>query len=506
MVMHARKIPRLSDGYHESLETHQIKSLGKYASPTNNGTPARKADSPISKEDSRSPHSYHHKSSYAQRQREKEREREKEKDREQLKSRGNDNSGKLDSKTSSSHHLTPKAVNDNRNTNHDRTKLETFGDWSEQISSSGKKYYYNCKTEVSQWEKPKDWINRWITTGENPFGPTTSSNTPLELPDPKMKELSRGYSHTDRHEKHSSDRRPAEHSRQHRNNSLSQNSDSGHRMSHAHAQAQEVERSRQRCSSGNQDPRSLSMSPGSTPTEMRDTLAGAAHAAVAAQIISQLATSAGKHEITAQEALQTIQQALLFSQQTSGAHTSVMSSHPLPSQSVSHISPRPAGAPPPVHMIPLPTGDPGEDDAYRSPSEASRGTSGRDTPSPSPALPGASSLQNIASLGTTSSLAAAIRPSTASLSPSLANYYNSALMGHLTGWQADYAERQANRFSEEANGYGNLQCTQVSAELKSARSMVRVQEIMSTLQEQRVLFLREQIADNEESKNKNSFM
>ncbi|XP_014681138.1 PREDICTED: WW domain-containing adapter protein with coiled-coil-like isoform X3 [Priapulus caudatus] len=469
MVMHARKIPRLSDGYHESLETHQIKSLGKYASPTNNGTPARKADSPISKEDSRSPHSYHHKSSYAQRQREKEREREKEKDREQLKSRGNghDNSGKLDSKTSSSHHLTPKAVNDNRNTNHDRTKLETFGDWSEQISSSGKKYYYNCKTEVSQWEKPKDWINRWITTGENPFGPTTSSNTPLELPDPKMKELSRGYSHTDRHEKHSSDRRPAEHSRQHRNNSLSQNSDSGHRMSHAHAQAQEVERSRQRCSSGNQDPRSLSMSPGSTPTEMRDTLAGAAHAAVAAQIISQLATSAGKHEITAQEALQTIQQALLFSQQTS---------------------------------------DPGEDDAYRSPSEASRGTSGRDTPSPSPALPGASSLQNIASLGTTSSLAAAIRPSTASLSPSLANYYNSALMGHLTGWQADYAERQANRFSEEANGYGNLQCTQVSAELKSARSMVRVQEIMSTLQEQRVLFLREQIADNEESKNKNSFM
>lgn len=34
------------------------------------------------------------------------------------------------------------------------------GDWSEHMSSSGKKYYYNCKTEVSQWEKPREWINR----------------------------------------------------------------------------------------------------------------------------------------------------------------------------------------------------------------------------------------------------------------------------------------------------------------------------------------------------------
>uniref|UniRef100_A0A4W4ENV6 WW domain-containing protein n=1 Tax=Electrophorus electricus TaxID=8005 RepID=A0A4W4ENV6_ELEEL len=32
--------------------------------------------------------------------------------------------------------------------------------WSEHISSSGKKYYYNCKTEVSQWEKPKEWLER----------------------------------------------------------------------------------------------------------------------------------------------------------------------------------------------------------------------------------------------------------------------------------------------------------------------------------------------------------
>lgn len=42
----------------------------------------------------------------------------------------------------------------------DRDKLNRFGDWSEHVSSSGKKYYYNCKTEVSQWEKPKEWLDK----------------------------------------------------------------------------------------------------------------------------------------------------------------------------------------------------------------------------------------------------------------------------------------------------------------------------------------------------------
>ncbi|XP_033169360.1 WW domain-containing adapter protein with coiled-coil homolog isoform X1 [Drosophila mauritiana] len=35
-----------------------------------------------------------------------------------------------------------------------------YGDWSEHVSSSGKMYYYNCKTEISQWEKPKEWVDR----------------------------------------------------------------------------------------------------------------------------------------------------------------------------------------------------------------------------------------------------------------------------------------------------------------------------------------------------------
>lgn len=42
----------------------------------------------------------------------------------------------------------------------ERERLNRMGDWSEHVSSSGKKYYYNCKTEVSQWEKPKEWLEK----------------------------------------------------------------------------------------------------------------------------------------------------------------------------------------------------------------------------------------------------------------------------------------------------------------------------------------------------------
>jgi hypothetical protein len=40
-------------------------------------------------------------------------------------------------------------------------------------------------------------------------------------------------------------------------------------------------------------------------------------------------------------------------------------------------------------------------------------------------------------------------------------------------------------------------CFQVSAELKMARSLVRLAEIQATLQEQRILFLRQQMVDME---------
>ncbi|KAJ8320529.1 hypothetical protein KUTeg_002116 [Tegillarca granosa] len=86
------------------------------------------------------------------------------------------------------------------------------------------------------------------------------------------------------------------------------------------------------------------------------------------------------------------------------------------------------------------------------------------------------------------------------MNSSLSNYYNERLIGHVLGWQADHAERQANRYAEEGITVGSFRCSQVSVELKRARSLVRLAEIQSTLHEQRLLFLDQQIHELESMK------
>lgn len=46
-------------------------------------------------------------------------------------------------------------------------------------------------------------------------------------------------------------------------------------------------------------------------------------------------------------------------------------------------------------------------------------------------------------------------------------------------------QQQAQKCSEETHLFGDLQCTRVSADLKCARSQVRISEITATLQEQK---------------------
>jgi len=72
------------------------------------------------------------------------------------------------------------------------------------------------------------------------------------------------------------------------------------------------------------------------------------------------------------------------------------------------------------------------------------------------------------------------------ISPSLGQYYKEELIAHIMGWQADAVEKQASLIAAEGLNIGALNCTRVSGDLKAARSLVRVHDILSTLQEQRL--------------------
>lgn len=88
-----------------------------------------------------------------------------------------------------------------------------------------------------------------------------------------------------------------------------------------------------------------------------------------------------------------------------------------------------------------------------------------------------------------------LRPQPPTLTPSLARLYKESLINHVVNWPAETVERASQRLNEEHNQISNLAITRVSAELKMARSLVRLTEIQATLQEQRILFLRQQSRD-----------
>eukprot|EP00108_Taenia_solium_P004249 TsM_001148300 transcript=TsM_001148300 gene=TsM_001148300 len=48
-----------------------------------------------------------------------------------------------------------------------KNTLRVCGNWSEQLSSKGKVYFYNCITEVSQWQKPLEWTLPDMTQSQN---------------------------------------------------------------------------------------------------------------------------------------------------------------------------------------------------------------------------------------------------------------------------------------------------------------------------------------------------
>lgn len=253
--------------------------------------------------------------------------------------------------------------------------LRSVGDWSEHTSSSGKKYYYNCVTEVSQWEKPREWVEY-----ERQRSSISSSNKmPIERRPQKL---------------------------------------GGHRGLRT-------------------DPE--------YDLEMVESL--------------RARREADMHEIPERQ-----------------PDMEISSHETTPTSDESH--------PQQQRLYYDNSGD-------KTPPQAEAGT-----PSPTPLTPTQSENLTVGGLVSSSPLIA-LKPQIPALTPSLGRFYKEALIGHVTNWPAEAVEKTCHRINEEHLNISNLGITKVSTELKMARSLVRLAEIQATLQEQRILFLRQQSLDLE---------
>ncbi|XP_076350712.1 WW domain-containing adapter protein with coiled-coil-like isoform X3 [Tachypleus tridentatus] len=613
MVMHARKLPRLSDGIFDKNEAHSFENTDGYirksSCSANYNKKMRNSPDGNSRGRSASPDSRHsprHLKLYPHRLKERDNTERNFGRTPSVKDRRSSGSGS--SVGSKMHHLPPSynstpshrseiSPGASNRSNHDRIPTEEkerrhqIADWSEHISSSGKKYYYNCKTEVSQWEKPKEWCE-WEKK-QGVYRPSNESSRTKDRSVERQTPSTTGSRSTERHSSRTEKNThsiPQEHqfppsstipspvkpsSSGVHNAEHSSNIQSSLRDEPAHPQSgnksskhDRKESLQRKASETEEEVQDVDVSPDSSsgrttansyqdyrnnnsrnqipiissssqhPSSMQLALQGAQPQLLSPsqvtltnlpKLISQLAGTKGLpnlSELSPQEALKTIQQALQLTKQvTSLAHTAgslsrsphasgsgsqaesalqkgfFSTSHLQQTSHSSHLN----------NLIQLmdsqllhPTVD-GQGDVEKgqaSPgSDYSSHSSRRGSPTSS-----MSSLQSISGTGTSSLSSAVLKHTVPSLTTSLANYCSEDLISHIIGWQADHAERQANRYSEECHVIGNLNCTKVSAELKMVRSLVRLGEIQATLQEQRILFLRQQIKELEDLKSQNLFM
>ncbi|XP_020566541.1 WW domain-containing adapter protein with coiled-coil-like isoform X4 [Oryzias latipes] len=366
-------------------------------------------------------------------------------------------------------------------------------DWTEHISSSGKKYYYNCRTEVSQWEKPKDLLEREQRQKDTTKMATNSFPKDMDyrqeaLQDKAASKPTAGEQSTPSSSSHSS----------------SSSSSSAQSLNSAAA---------------------LGSAPSNTSSSSSSSSSSASGQASASVLSSALLQDpALLHQLL--PALQATLQMNNGSMDVAKLNEAQHSSPSPVSLATDSSSPRPYLSP--RNGVPQNTQKPPLGmHAASITSTQTRGSmsSGKQGAAPfsqttekRPEDP--RTLQQRSSqelLCTGSSVSSGSLPLAASSShtqleapgsftPSLAAHFDDNLIKHIQGWPSENTEKQAARLREDFYNMGSLYMSEICTEMKNLRSLVRVCEIQATLREQRILFLRQQIKELDKLKNQNSYM
>ncbi|CAO2594685.1 WW domain-containing adapter protein with coiled-coil [Lemmus lemmus] len=430
--------------------------------------------------------------------------------------------------SSNSHSSNPSKTSD--------APYDSADDWSEHISSSGKKYYYNCRTEVSQWEKPKEWLEREQRQKE--------ANKLAVNSFPKDRDYRREVMQATATSGFTSGKSaPGDKSVSHSCTTPSTSSASGLNPTSAPpTSASTVPVSpvpQSPIPPLLQDPNLLrQLLPALQATlqlnnsnvdisKINEVLTAAVTQASLQSIIHKFLT-AGPSAFNITSLIS--QAAQLSTQAAQPSNQSPMSLTSDASSPRSYVSPRistpqtntvpikPLISTPPVSSqpkvsTPVVKQGPVSQSATQQPVTADKqqghepvsprslqrlsnthcflifritmhsvvfSCSSQRSPSPGPNHTSSSNASNATVVPQNTSA----RPA-CSLTPTLAAHFNDNLIKHVQGWPADHAEKQASRLREEAHNMGSVHMSEICTELKNLRSLVRVCEIQATLREQR---------------------